>query len=83
LSPRIFDWYDVKVTTFPVVVLLVHVFVVVTLADRAVRFDMLAVFNDTVVAFSVAIFEMVWYDWNAFRVVIFALRTPRVLTFPV
>jgi hypothetical protein len=83
LSPRIFDWYDVKVTTFPVVVLLVHVFVVVTLADRADIFEMLAVFNDTVVAFSVAIFEMVWYDWNAFSVVIFALRTPRVLTFPV
>jgi len=71
------------VTTFPVVVLLVHVFVVVILADRADRFDMLEVFNDTVVAFRVAIFEMVWYDWKAFRVVIFARRTPRVLTFPV
>jgi hypothetical protein len=53
------------------------------LAERADRFEMLAVRIDTVVAFSVAIFEIVWYDWNAFKVVIFALRTPRVLTLPV
>ena len=72
-----------NVTTFPVAVLLVHVFVVVTLAERADMFDILAVRIDTVDALSTATFEIVWYDWNAFSVAIFAASTPKVETLPV
>jgi hypothetical protein len=59
------------------------VFVVVTLAERADKFDMFEVLMDTDTALSVAIFEIVWYDWKVLSVAIFAFKAPNLDTFPV
>ena len=47
-----------KVTTFPVAVLLIHVLDVVTFEDRADKFEMFALVKATEVALRVAIFDI-------------------------
>lgn len=48
-----------KVTTFPVAVLLIYVLAVVTFEDRADRFEMFALAKATEVALRVATFDIV------------------------